>query len=37
MTYTFEHDPESGAFYIRVREGDYHETFFGERFFHALW
>ena len=22
MTYTFEHDPESGAFYIRVREGD---------------
>lgn len=26
MTYTFEHDPESGAFYIRVREGDYHET-----------
>ena len=26
MTYTFEHDPESEAFYIRVREGDYHET-----------
>ena len=26
MTYRFEHDPESGAFYIRVREGEYHET-----------
>ena len=26
MTYGFEHDPESGAFYIRVRDGDYHET-----------
>ena len=26
MTYRFEHDPESGAFYIRVRDGDYHET-----------
>ena len=21
-----EHDPESGAFYIRVRNGEYHET-----------
>lgn len=26
MSYHFEHDPESGAFYIRVREGEYHET-----------
>jgi RNA polymerase sigma factor (sigma-70 family) len=26
MTYRFEHDPESGAFYIRVRDGEYHET-----------
>ena len=26
MTYRFEHDPESGVFYIRVRDGDYHET-----------
>jgi uncharacterized protein YuzE len=26
VTYTFEHDPEAGAFYIRVRKGDYHET-----------
>ena len=26
MTYRFEHDPESGAFYIRLRDGDYHET-----------
>jgi DNA-binding NarL/FixJ family response regulator len=26
MTYRFEHDPESGAFYFRVRDGEYHET-----------
>jgi uncharacterized protein YuzE len=26
MAYRFEHDPESGAFYIRVRDGEYHET-----------
>lgn len=26
MTYRFEHDPESGALYLRVREGEYHET-----------
>jgi uncharacterized protein YuzE len=26
VTYRFEHDPESGAFYIRVRDGEYHET-----------
>lgn len=26
MTYRFEHDSESGAFYIRVRDGEYHET-----------
>ncbi len=26
MTYRFEHDPQSGAWYIRVREGAYHET-----------
>ena len=26
MTYRFEYDPESGAFYIRVGEGEYHET-----------
>ena len=26
MTDRFEHDPESGAFYIRVRDVDYHET-----------
>jgi uncharacterized protein YuzE/predicted DNA-binding protein (UPF0251 family) len=26
MTYRFEHDPESGAFYIHVRDGEYHET-----------
>ena len=26
MTYRLEHDPESGAFYIRVRNGEYHET-----------
>ncbi len=26
MTYRFEHDPRSGAFYIHVRDGEYHET-----------
>ena len=26
MTYRLEHDPESGAFYIRVRDGKYRET-----------
>ena len=26
MAYRLEHDPESGAFYIRVRAGEYHET-----------
>jgi RNA polymerase sigma factor (sigma-70 family) len=26
MTYRFTHDPESGAIYIRLREGRYHET-----------
>ncbi len=26
MTYKFTHDPESGAFYVRLREGTYHET-----------
>lgn len=26
MTYTFRYDHESGAFYIRVREGEYAET-----------
>ena len=26
MAYKLEHDPESGAFYIRVRDGEYHET-----------
>ena len=26
MAYRLEHDPESGAFYIRVRDGEYHET-----------
>ncbi len=26
MAYRFEHDPESGAFYIHVRDGEYHET-----------
>lgn len=26
MTYRFEHDPQSGAFYIRVRDGEYRET-----------
>ena len=26
MTYRFEHDPESGAFYVRLREGEYRET-----------
>src|SRR5918995_4753534 len=26
VTYRLEHDPESGAFYIRVRDGEYHET-----------
>ncbi len=26
MTYRLEHDPQSGAFYIRVREGEYRET-----------
>ena len=26
MPYRFEYDPESGAFYIRVRDGEYHET-----------
>ncbi len=22
----FTHDPESGAFYVRLREGEYHQT-----------
>lgn len=26
MTYRFEHDPRSGAFYVRVRDGEYRET-----------
>ena len=26
VTYRLEHDPESGAFYIRLRDGEYHET-----------
>ncbi len=26
MTYRFEHDSESGALYIRLREGEYRET-----------
>jgi uncharacterized protein YuzE len=26
VAYRLEHDPESGAFYIRVRAGEYHET-----------
>jgi len=26
MSYRFEHDPQSGAFYVRVREGEYRET-----------
>lgn len=26
MTYRFEHDPESGALYIRLRDGKYAET-----------
>lgn len=26
MTYRFTHDPESGAIYVRLREGRYHET-----------
>lgn len=26
MTYHFTHDPESGALYIRLREGRYRET-----------
>jgi uncharacterized protein YuzE len=26
MTYRFEHDPESDAIYVRLREGEYHET-----------
>jgi uncharacterized protein YuzE len=26
MTYRFEHDPQSGAFYVRLRSGKYHET-----------
>jgi uncharacterized protein YuzE len=26
MTYRLEHDPKSGAFYIRLRPGKYHET-----------
>jgi uncharacterized protein YuzE len=26
VAYRLEHDPESGAFYIRVRDGEYHET-----------
>ena len=26
MAYRLEHDPESGAFYIRLRDGEYHET-----------
>jgi uncharacterized protein YuzE len=25
-TYRITHDPQSGAFYIRLREGRYHET-----------
>lgn len=25
-TYRITHDPQSGAFYVRLREGDYHET-----------
>lgn len=26
MTYRFEHDPESGAIYVRVRDGEIAET-----------
>jgi uncharacterized protein YuzE len=26
VAYRLEHDPESGAFYIRLRDGEYHET-----------
>ena len=26
MTYRFEHDPQSGAFYIKLGEGEYWET-----------
>lgn len=26
MTYRFEYDPESGAGYVRLREGEYAET-----------
>ena len=26
MSYRFEHDPQSGAFYVRLREGRYRET-----------
>ncbi len=26
MTYRFEHDPESGALYVRLRDGEYAET-----------
>lgn len=26
MTYSFSHDPESGAIYVRLREGEYRET-----------
>jgi uncharacterized protein YuzE len=26
MTYRISHDPESGALYVRLREGEYHET-----------
>jgi hypothetical protein len=26
VAYRLEHDPESGAFYIRIRDGEYHET-----------
>jgi uncharacterized protein YuzE len=26
MTYRFEHDPDSDAIYVRLREGEYHET-----------
>lgn len=26
MTYRLEHDPESGAIYVRLREGEYRET-----------
>lgn len=26
MTYRITHDPESGAFYVRLREGTYNET-----------